>query len=85
MFKFRPQRGSLDDAMKEVVEVNSLAELVEHLNTTLGPFLSGRILPEDLECKYYTYDERIDWDTYIWRLKDFGVVGYTNSSLGVTA
>lgn len=81
MALFRPQRGSLDDAMKEVVTVNSKQDLADHINASIGYCLGGQILPEDLESKHYTYDDRINWDTWIWKLDGFGVIGFTNSSL----
>ena len=54
--KFRPHRGSLSDAMKEVSEIEPSMETLKQLLI---------LSDEKLEIKYYCYDERIDWDTYI--------------------
>lgn len=81
MALYRPHRGSLDDAMKEVVTVNNVQELVDHINATVGYCLGGQIIVEDLTSKPYGYDDRIGWTTWIWSLDGFGVIGFTNSSL----
>lgn len=80
MTKFREHRGQLADAMKTVVEVNSLQELIDHIHqnimwvdpkakitvTKYGP--PGRI------------DERIGWDTHIV-MAGTTPVGFTDGPL----
>ena len=58
---FRPNSGGLAESMKEVKEFNSLKELLEYLVVNQnGAFAIG-----DISIRYYTYDERIDWETYM--------------------
>jgi hypothetical protein len=54
--RFRPQRGSLADAMAEMCEMPATkVALAAHLHCDIG----------DIEVKPYAYDQRIDWDTFI--------------------
>ncbi len=54
--KYRPQRGTLDEAMKEVVELPATkAALASYLEQP----------PELVQVKSYCYDARIDWETFI--------------------
>lgn len=79
MFKFRPQRGSLADAMDEVEEFESKADLVKKLiNDYKGFFPSRTISESTVEIKPYIYDDRINWDTYIVTIKGLGVLGFTD-------
>lgn len=61
---YRPQRGGLDEAMKEVKEFSTLKEMFEYLveNEQIG---KHKPKLDDLYISYYGYDERIDWETYI--------------------
>lgn len=67
--KFREHRGSLSDAMKTVIEVNSLLDI-------------EKLFPNDgkLKIEYYCYDDRINWNTYIV-IGELGVIGFTNGNL----
>lgn len=65
---FRPQRGSLEEAMKEVIEVSSLSELENKTTWT------------NLTTKFYCFDSRINWDTWII-LSNGNAVGYANGEL----
>lgn len=85
MALYRPQRGTLKEAMKEVVEVANLDELKAHLKK------EWNMNVEDVKIEYYTYDERIKWDTYLvtvdfltWRRRGKPVwvpVGFINEKL----
>lgn len=75
MVKFREHRGSLADAMETVIEVKSLDELRKHLYKVM-PYKRGALL----KVEFYTYDERINWNTYLVTL-DGNAVGYTNGEL----
>ena len=75
MTQFRLHRGSLDDSMKTVVQVESMAGLEAYLydqesHLARGPF----------NMRKYGYDERIDWDQWIVFDKH-GVVGFTDGEL----
>lgn len=84
MVLFRQHRGSLDEAMKTVQEVNSLQDIVDICNE---PKIGPEILLEDVSIKYYCEDERINWNTYIVTAEShtknvqFGVLGFTNGPL----
>jgi hypothetical protein len=77
--KFREHRGGLDESMKDIYEFSSIAELKQHVeNWFKVPVL-------DICIKYYCYDERIAWDTYLVSIKlegekDFWAIGYADSN-----
>lgn len=75
--KFRPQRGSLEDAMKEVVEIPATVEaLVEHLNNTLG-LRNYKVHSQAVRVRAYGYDERVNWHTYVVTVNG-NAIGFTN-------
>lgn len=69
--KYRPHRGTLDESMNEAIEVEDFIELSEILNIDI----------KDMSTKYYCYDDRIDWDTFLLIVKDFGPLGWTDKGL----
>lgn len=79
-FRYRPQRGGLDESMREVVTFNDFWELREYLRPH-GEIVSIRRYGRGR-------DERIGWDTYIvnilWPDGTIGPIGFTDSlpSLG---
>jgi hypothetical protein len=76
--KFRPQRGSLKESMAEVVEVSTRAELLSVLRKLYAPVPVTRF-----EIRYYCYDARIDWETYLVTIPENVAVGYTDGPLEV--
>jgi len=73
MIKYRPQRGSLVEAMKEYVELPDRNALEEHVlktwSATRGP----------VEVKPYCgADDRIGWDATFIVLVDGSPVGFTD-------
>lgn len=76
MVLFRENRSLLEDSMKTVVEVNSRAELKRHLYKVILYMDINSIL----DVKWYTYDDRIGWDTYLVTL-DECAIGFTNGDL----
>ena len=58
---YRPQRGSLDDAMAEVKEFSSVKEMLEYLVKDHNR--AFRI--NEIQISYYGRDDRIDWETYL--------------------
>lgn len=56
---YRSHRGGLSESMKTVVEVNTIEELKDHISSKIG----SKVL--DIKIEYYTYDDRIKWETYI--------------------
>lgn len=78
--KFRPQRGSLEDAMKEVAEIPATLEaLTAHLNNTLG-LSNYKVYSQAVRVRPYGYDERIKWHTYIVTING-NAIGFTNSEV----
>lgn len=75
---FRPCRGGLDTEMKEVMEIKSRECILKYLSKCDILPDKSRFAMDKLHIKYYGYDERIDWETYIVMLDNYGVVGYTN-------
>ena len=74
---FRWHRGSLDESMATATPCHTLAKLIEILRT--GPGLED-VAAERVDVTHYTYDERIDWDTYLVTV-DGNAVGMTNGEL----
>ena len=84
MTLFRPHRGSLEEAMAEVVDLPDHAALVAHLNK----LYESSYKPEDVRVEPYNwggqpgpgYDSRIGWHTYIVTT-DGSPAGFTNGPL----
>lgn len=75
---YRSHRGTLEESMKTVCEVNSKQELANHISEEFGLFIN----PNDLTVRWYCADNRIGWGKcYIVTLPDFGVLGFTNDIL----
>ena len=74
--KFRPQRGSLEDSMKEIVELLPTREaLIAHLYSD-----HLCMWGDDVHVIPYVYDYRINWDTQAVVVNDY-IVGFTNQPL----
>ena len=69
-FLYRPQRGSLEESMKEVVELIDKEALAEHLDEDV----------DRITVRRYAWDNRINWDTYLVCV-DGHAWGYTNGSV----
>ena len=77
---FRPVRGGLKQAMSEVISISSLEEI------------RGFYMPDDpifhikgkLKVRYYCFDSRINWDTWLVLDGQGRAVGYTNGYLQET-
>jgi len=63
---FREHRGSLEDSMKTVTNVESLKDIEKICN-----------FKGEYKIKYYCFDDRINWNTYIVTCDD-KVIGFTN-------
>ena len=78
--RYRDHKGSLSDSMDTTIEVNSSAEIINHLNKFYSQF--GKEV-EEIKFEYCGLDKRIDWDTYyvLARLKgsaEFRINGMTD-------
>jgi hypothetical protein len=79
---YRPHRGSLNDSLREVVEVNDFPQLVRHMRREVESWYPEDELPTEANTKLepYCYDPRIGWDTYLVTVNG-SAWGYTNGPL----
>ena len=75
--QYRPHRGSLAEAMKEVKTFHFFSEFVDFLREDLAQFVAPLEVGK-LMINYYGFDDRIGWPTYIVTLDGFGVIGFTD-------
>ena len=75
---FRFHRGSLNEAMKTVVEVETLNDILELQEIKEMENFGIKL---NLKSEFYYYDERINWNTYIITSDGYGVIGFTNGEL----
>lgn len=73
--KYRPQRELLEEAMLEVIEVTCLEDVRKFHNWEEFGMSLGT-----LTCRYYGYDKRIDWDTWLVCQNGNGL-GFANGEL----
>lgn len=72
---FRKHRGSLDDSMPTIKEVETLSDVLAYLNEDwIGEHI------DKLTCEYYCFDARINWHCWIvlWKGQ---AVGFSNGQL----
>jgi len=69
---FRYHRGSLEESMKTIIEVNSLDDLKKKLSEEYGE--------TNLTCDFYCFDKRINWDTYMIR-SNGDIIGFSDGEL----
>lgn len=63
---YRPQRGSLADAMKEVKEFTTVKGMFDYIvKQWTNACDRAPFGVDDLSIRYYCYDDRIDWETYL--------------------
>jgi len=72
---FRPHRSSLDDAMKEVIEIADRDALVRHLIR-----IEYANEKSDITVEKYVFDDRIGWDTHIVCING-NAIGFTNAAV----
>ena len=78
---FRHHRGSLDEAMRTVVEIPSKKALLREIKSHLSPHDSLKIdNVDDISFKHVGWDDRIKWDTY-YVIVDGQVLGMSNGTL----
>ena len=69
---YRPHRmcGTLEDSMADLKEFNTVEKMLDHIVKEDG----GMLLKENIYISYYTFDDRINWETYIVAIGEcFGV------------
>jgi hypothetical protein len=69
-----PHRGTLADAMAEVKKFSSIKEMCEYLVQDH----ENAFDVSDIVISYYCYDDRIDWETFIVKVKRYYNEKYTN-------
>jgi hypothetical protein len=83
---YRPHRGSLDDSMREVIEVNDFPQLVRHLRRGVERWYPPDKLPTEENTTIERYgdgpDPRIGWDETWIVLVNGNAWGFTNGPLG---
>ena len=63
---YRPHRGQLSEAMAELKEFKSVKAMLDYVVKKWNEIWGKDIFDiNDLFIKYYGYDERIDWETYV--------------------
>lgn len=67
--KYRDHRGSLDESMKTVIEINSIQELKDHLNEYFSQFKES---VEEIQFDYLGMDNRVGWVSYCVRFRLLG-------------
>lgn len=80
---YRPHRGSLAEAMKEVRKIDNVEHLVMIVRESLADWYPETDMVEivnvnTLRSKKSVYDARIKWDTHLLCLDGWGVVGQIN-------
>lgn len=74
--KFRMHRSSLEKSLETAFDVSSLSDLKNKIDEKNLYYTSC----ENLACKYYCYDGRIDWDT--WIITENGnAIGFSDGEL----
>ena len=85
--KLREQRGGLAESMATVIEIPpTLEALKTAINNSLGQYGTWPVITaEMIEVVPYVFDNRINWDTHLVIIKDYGVYGYTDGPLQETS
>ncbi len=83
MFRFRPHRRSLVNALAEMVTLKNKAELVQKIRADLDTYSPKLVINnETITVKDYGsgMDERMNppWDTHIVLLDGYGPLGFTD-------
>jgi hypothetical protein len=72
---YRDHRGGLAESMATVVDLpRTRLALFAHLKSR--PLMPDFTM-DDMKVEFYTYDDRIDWNTYIVTING-NAVGFTN-------
>ena len=77
---FREHRGLLADSMETVTEVADLDALLAHIRKIFQPY-GPTFLDAEIRIEPYGRDNRINWDTYIVILPEYGPIGFTDGPL----
>jgi hypothetical protein len=75
--KFRPQRGSIEKAMKEVKEIKSL---IDFYNIAKEEKFDIEKYLHEISFTYLGFDKRINWDTYLVSVNGHGI-GFSDGEI----
>ena len=78
--RFRFHKSTIADSLETQIEVLSKEDLFNAIKEYLKPFVFDFCI-DDIECSYYGFDNRINWDTYLITLKNYGVIGMTDQEI----
>lgn len=80
--RFREHRGSLADSLATLVELDTRAQLIEHIENCYACFIHGYDFSEiRIEPYFMEPDARCGWErTYIVSLPGLGVIGFTDET-----
>lgn len=82
MVKLIENKELLIDSLATMVEVKNKKELIDIIVCWLSEYDHGLLIDDKtVEIKPYGFDKRTNWDTHIVTLKDYGVVGFTDSEV----
>lgn len=73
--RYRDHRGSLKESLKTTIEVNSVEEIISHLNE-MYDYHPGRQV-EEIKFEYGGWDARINWNFYYVLQKQQGDTFFT--------
>lgn len=74
--KVREHRGSLDESMATVKEIEpTLDALTAHINEVLSGWLGGGVTADTIVIHPQGFDSRIGWNTYLVAVEGYGVFG----------
>lgn len=77
---FREHRSTLTESLKTTKEFQTKKELIDYLKNQFE-IKHFEIPLENLVCEFYCYDARINWETYILTIENYGVIGFTNCQI----
>lgn len=77
--KLRQHCGGLEKSMATTIEIEPTKEaLLAAVRASVAPL---NVADDSLSVKPYGFDKRINWDTHIVEIQDFGVYGFTDGPL----
>lgn len=78
IIKYRDHRHTLDESMKTVQESRTKKEFYDYIRESISPF---DFRTEKLRRAWYGWDQRIQWNTYLISLEDYGVLGMADGDI----
>ena len=80
--KFREHRGSLNESLQTLVDLDDFDALVEHIKTLFAEMGAGAppVNHDTVRSEFYVYDPRIKWQTWLISVDGWGPVGMTDGN-----